>query len=257
MFVEVNWDNIFPPTWVRPGSCARCPDLCVCHSGSSSSSLSQSASYHSAFLSVGKWNTIWFWSNILHMLTSFTSYSNPLTAHQLLHVTSKMEAGECFLLFSLIICSPLGLLILLTSSLILKQTEKMRTRFEMLGGGSLSAFRKYMLHCCSLKMTLPQDVSVVLFLSHCGFYAAQRAQNDASPAQQISILAYLKADLNVLCVNTFMISYRLTLLQSYLWDEWAPLLPSSCSQSEPQSKSEAPSGLSPSFYDVYPTEKAG
>lgn len=65
-------------------------------------------------------------------------------------------------------------------------------------------------------MTLPQDASVVLFLSHCEFYAAQRAQNDASPAQQIKILAYLKDDLNVLRVNTFKyVLYRLTLLQSY------------------------------------------
>lgn len=65
---------------------------------------------------------------------------NPPRAHQLLHVASKMEAGEGFLLLSVILRSPLGLLFFLTSSLILKKTM---TRSEMAGGGTFSRCGEY------------------------------------------------------------------------------------------------------------------
>lgn len=45
---------ISPPTWVLPGSISRCPEICVFHWESSSSSLSPSASSHFASLSVWK-----------------------------------------------------------------------------------------------------------------------------------------------------------------------------------------------------------
>ncbi len=53
---------------------------------------------------------------------------NHLPAHQFLHVSSKVEAGEGFLLLGVIFCSLLGLLLLLTSSLILKKHGCQRER---------------------------------------------------------------------------------------------------------------------------------
>lgn len=47
------------------------------------------------------------------------------------------------------------------------------------------------------------------------------------------------------------------LSQSSPSEERTLLLPFFCSQSEPRSRSEAPSGPSPSFYDVYPADTGG
>lgn len=55
-FLAVEWQNMSALTWVGPGSSFRCPEICVCHSGFSSSSLSQSASYRCVFRSAVKWN---------------------------------------------------------------------------------------------------------------------------------------------------------------------------------------------------------
>lgn len=120
------------PTWVLPGSSFQYPEICVFHSGSFSSSLSQSASYHSVFLSVRKWK-----KNILHTLISWKKKNtmNPSPTHQLLHVASKVETGEGFLLLSIIFCSPLGLLLLLTSSLILKKCGCREKEDQEIDGG--------------------------------------------------------------------------------------------------------------------------
>lgn len=74
------------------------------------------------------------------MLTSFTEETNPTVspppAHQLLHVASEVEAGEGFLLLGIILRSPLGLLLLLTSSLILRGRKWTRRQKEDQGGSS-------------------------------------------------------------------------------------------------------------------------
>lgn len=46
-------------------------------------------------------------------------YINFLATHQLLHVPSEVEAGQSFLLLGIVVCSPLGLLLLFTSSFVL------------------------------------------------------------------------------------------------------------------------------------------
>lgn len=107
-------------------------------------------------------------------------------------------------------------------------------------------------HYSSYNMTIPRDASVALSLSHCGFCAALLAQNAVSPAQQIiTSQQILKQIFNVMSLH---LAIGVGFLQSCPWDLWAHPLLSFCSQSEPRSKSEAPSGPSPSFYDVYPAE---
>lgn len=62
------------------------------------------------------------------------------------------------------------------------------------------------------------------------------------------------------CLTNCAYSWTVTAkkaLQFSLSVESAPLLPFSCSQSEPRSRSGAPSGPSPSFYDGYPAETWG
>lgn len=115
------WHDASPPTWACLDSSSRCPEICVFRSGSSSSSLSPSVSYHSVSLSAGIFKR--FMS--LAVVTSWRPPPtlNPRLTHQLLHVAPKVEAGQGFLLLCVILCPPLGLLLLLPSSLILENNE--------------------------------------------------------------------------------------------------------------------------------------
>lgn len=88
---------------------------------------------------------------------------NPTRAHQLLHVPSEMEAGECFLLFCFILCSPLGLLLFLTSSLILAKKKKCRRKDESDWNGrsvndsTIAGTRSYLQAPLSLFLSLTAD----------------------------------------------------------------------------------------------------
>lgn len=70
--------RISPPTWVLPGSISRYPEICVSHWESSSSSLSPSASYHFASLSVWKWKEPFI---IFKNTYVSTSCIKPATSH--------------------------------------------------------------------------------------------------------------------------------------------------------------------------------
>lgn len=107
-------------TWVCPGSNFQCPEIYVCRWGSSFSFLSQSASYHCVFQSEEQRAATH--SSGLHP-SHFNLIKSPSKnlwlTHQLLHVASKVETCESFLLLGVILSSLLGLLLLLTSSLVL------------------------------------------------------------------------------------------------------------------------------------------
>lgn len=96
----------------------------------------------------------------------------------------------------------------------------------------------------------PPDASAALSPSRCEFFAALLSQSGDFPARETS---REQALMKVFEKPGFYITDQKT-LQFSPSVESAPLLPFSCSQSEPRSRSGAPSGPSPSFYDGYPAE---
>lgn len=91
----------------------------------------------------------------------------------------------------------------------------------------------------------PPDASAALCPSRCEFFAALLSQSGDVPARQTSCEQALMKALE-------KPGFHIKALQFSPSVESAPLLPFSCSQSEPRSRSGAPSGPSPSFYDGYP-----
>ena len=128
------------PTGAPPRSCSPRPEACVCRPGSSSSSPSPSAASRSASLPTAQaWRNsregycYYLYLFYLFYSIGFTCFdvvawpgppsppAPPPHAHHLLHVASKMEAGQGFLLLGVVVRLLLGLLFLFASPLILER----------------------------------------------------------------------------------------------------------------------------------------
>lgn len=112
--------NISPPTWAFPAPSCRYPKIYVFHSKSSFSSLSLSAFYRFASRS-GKMK------HFEDLLIFDFFFFKSLFCYQLLHVASKVEAGQGFFLLCVIFCSFLCLFLFFTSPLFLEDNNMQPT----------------------------------------------------------------------------------------------------------------------------------